>query len=729
MKKCVTTDNPLFNFAMMFIAPILLWIYIFKSFLNGSITLMGDTYALFSMFKFFYNNLFNGVIPIWDPFVVLGVPNIFIATSGVLSPLMAVFASLHFLGVDYYASFILFILFFFILGLAGFYLLVLEILGDRFLAWVAFIALLFSGMGPMLFNQLFIYFLFCPAVWMFYFILRFSRTFEVKYFVGIIVTTINMLCFYLPFFFFTVFLFFIIFSLFIYPARLIEFLKGLKQFILKHKKIFLGGVLVVVFALIPLLFTKVYQWQDLLFFCRLEPSEKIVLSEDALNKSSSSAMSFNEVSLGGTFGERIKGGRIFSHLDKYDYAIDDFFYIPVFVYILILITAFVSFRRKQLLILCMGLSVFLLSLGQLTPLHKFLFEIIFYFKYFRNFFFFMAYLIPILIIFAIYQLKQLLQAAQLGQNRWQNVIINTFLHLCFLGLLIGQGNILFTTYLTVFMSCILFNILFLKPNSFRIFIFLIMVLEPIQVFASYESSSLVFNFSAPSKHYIPLFNYQRLSSKVADPYSLYSGKSTRGVLWYDLVLQDSKGNIPPRPFVVTRFTYLLSKTINENVFLNYIAHKFYIYDQVKFQNQFSNLDMERLLSKNLDQVYLDEPLQEGMTLGAKGIAASALAISKDSDQFKVIHFDTNHIQLVTNFEANKFLVYTDSFEKHWKVFVNHHEQKLYRANMAFKGVWLPAGHNEVDFKFSIPGQKEVYLSSLILDCLLFVYLIGLLCLK
>ena len=160
MKKCVTTDNPLFNFAMMFIAPILLWIYIFKSFLNGSITLMGDTYALFSMFKFFYNNLFNGVIPIWDPFVVLGVPNIFIATSGVLSPLMAVFASLHFLGVDYYASFILFILFFFILGLAGFYLLVLEILGDRFLAWVAFIALLFSGMGPMLFNQLFIYFLF-----------------------------------------------------------------------------------------------------------------------------------------------------------------------------------------------------------------------------------------------------------------------------------------------------------------------------------------------------------------------------------------------------------------------------------------------------------------------------------------------------------------------------------------------------------------------------------------
>ena len=113
----MSDQKNIFNFLLMFIAPVLLWAYLFMPFLKGDITLNIDSYSLYSMFKYFFNNLFNGVVPIWDPFVKLGLPYICIPTSGVLSPFMAIFACLHFLGLNYYASFILFIFFYFICAL------------------------------------------------------------------------------------------------------------------------------------------------------------------------------------------------------------------------------------------------------------------------------------------------------------------------------------------------------------------------------------------------------------------------------------------------------------------------------------------------------------------------------------------------------------------------------------------------------------------------------------
>jgi uncharacterized membrane protein YfhO len=200
-------------------------------------------------------------------------------------------------------------------------------------------------------------------------------------------------------------------------------------------------------------------------------------------------------------------------------------------------------------------------------------------------------------------------------------------------------------------------------------------------------------------------------------------------------MKDSKGSIVDRPIIVSKFTYLLSKSINKNVFLSYIRNKFYLYDQVQFLKDFDNVKIEDVIKKNENLAFVAGPLSKeeqlnfSMLQAKVGASSSPLSVSNDTEKFKVVDFDPDHIQLITNFNTGKFLVYTDSFEKYWKVFINDHEQKLYRANIAFKGVWLPAGKDKVVFQYTMPGAKELYLLVLLLNCFLLIFFLRLMCLK
>ena len=49
--------------------------------------------------------------------------------------------------------------------------------------------------------------------------------------------------------------------------------------------------------------------------------------------------------------------------------------------------------------------------------------------------------------------------------------------------------------------------------------------------------------------------------------------------------------------------------------------------------------------------------------------------------------------------SRKFVVFNDSYYPGWMVFVNGREHPLYRANVAFKGVWIDAGPQDIEFRF------------------------------
>ncbi len=88
---------------------------------------------------------------------------------------------------------------------------------------------------------------------------------------------------------------------------------------------------------------------------------------------------------------------------------------------------------------------------------------------------------------------------------------------------------------------------------------------------------------------------------------------------------------------------------------------------------------------------------------------------------------------VTDFSANRlratvhvpgpggaWLVYADAFHPGWRAQVNASPAKVWKANLAFKALYLPPGDNAVDFDFTHPmRQAALWFIGLIGSCVLF----------
>jgi hypothetical protein len=79
----------------------------------------------------------------------------------------------------------------------------------------------------------------------------------------------------------------------------------------------------------------------------------------------------------------------------------------------------------------------------------------------------------------------------------------------------------------------------------------------------------------------------------------------------------------------------------------------------------------------------------------------------------LLSIDSNTVKFRTNFPAPKFLVYTDNFQSNWQGRINDRPAKIYKTNLAFKGLWLEPGEQTVVLRF---GKDSDYL----LNGLLFV---------
>ncbi len=88
----------------------------------------------------------------------------------------------------------------------------------------------------------------------------------------------------------------------------------------------------------------------------------------------------------------------------------------------------------------------------------------------------------------------------------------------------------------------------------------------------------------------------------------------------------------------------------------------------------------------------------------RGNETDVLPISGPSEILRVVDFDPNHLRIKTNFLRRKFLVFNDSYYSGWMVLVNGKKQPLYRTNIAFKGVWVDSGNQDVEFRFGTAGQ-------------------------
>src|SRR5689334_20577655 len=139
---------------LKFVLPLGLWAILMRGFLSQTIPFNMDTNTIYAVTKYYFNNVLNGVIPLWEPFVTLGRPFYAISICNLFNPVTQIILLLKVLGVPYNIAFSIYIALYFAAGCVGFYFLAKEVLKDKHAAYIAYVGLVFSSLGVSAFTQL-----------------------------------------------------------------------------------------------------------------------------------------------------------------------------------------------------------------------------------------------------------------------------------------------------------------------------------------------------------------------------------------------------------------------------------------------------------------------------------------------------------------------------------------------------------------------------------------------
>jgi hypothetical protein len=657
-----------------------------RDFVFGPIPVNMDTNTIYGVTKFYFNNLLNGVVPLWEPFISLGRPFYAIAICNLFNPVTLLVPLLKILGVNYAQAFVAYMVVYFFIGCAGFYFLAKEILQDRCMAYVAYVALMFSSLGASMFTQFTFLEMVVPGIWFFFFLVRFARRKDRGSFVGLSFSIMILISSYLPFYFMTVFLFFLLGVVFLYFKATRAFCRDFFQFILKNWRLSLFCLIGIVMAAAPLLAYKVLDsGGDVVApgrHCQYSSAEECY--ERTMGRQG--GMSYDEITRSGTLGERLDMQYLFGHLDKITYGSDSFLLLPFWIYVILGLSLLLPLRRLTVLLSVMAMGVGLTALGSASGLFGFLYRHIFFFAYFRNLFFLGAFLMPVLILLASYQLQLLLNTDPQSSSAKKVVILGVVaFHGCCFWFLRHFEGVPLISYVTLGLSttafCLYYFGLARAPLKVWTAIFaVILVLQPALVLKAYALNAGEFATNLPSMHVKPAFSWMRPLKAAVNNSRLYQFVHYED-FWYDMSMTDA----PPTvgyPQSAARWTFDLSEHTQAAALADYAQYKIVLYDDTHPQGR---------------------------------------PISGPGPELDVDHFDTNTLRLRTNFSKPTLLVYNDSYTTSWKAALDGMPVELLRSNQAFKGIKVPAGEHVAEFSYHPPGGSWVYLMA---TASLFIFLIS-----
>ncbi len=653
--------------------PFALWVFLFRDFVFGAIPVNMDTNTIYGVAKYYFNNLLNGVVPLWEPFIDLGRPFYALSICNIFNPVTQLIALLKLLGVHYYAGFLAYLLIYFFIALVGFYLLAFEIVKDRSHALWAYLLLLFSGLGLSIFTQMTLLEIFAPAVWFFYFCLCFASRPRLGNFLGMGFSAMIVLISYLPFYFLTFVGVCLVAGFIFYAAATKKFFTSLFKFIIQHKGWAVAVLAGIMVAAAPL---GAYKMMDATGdvvspgrHCQYASAQECY--DRTMNQKG--GMIYAEAVRSGALGERVDLGYFFTHLDKLTYGSDSFLFVPVFVFLLIVLAAFTRLNRLSLFLMVVGGVTAFIALGDTTPVHRFLYDHVFFFQYFRNLFFFSAFLIPLCILFAVLQMKSVLEwkLETFGQRKVAIVAI-LILHALFALFLSRYSGIVVTIWWTIGLSAVLFTMhyagLRLKIAVWEGFFALLICLQPAQVMVAYAANAVEFKSVLPHEHVVPQFQWMRPETPQSSDSKIYQFVPYED-FWYAMSMTDAPAKVG-YPQAASRWAFDLSQKVDHKTLADYARYKIVLYE---------------------------DPSQ------------AAIPVFGNSDVLRVRHFDPNQLALETNLARRMMLVYNDAFTGAWKVFVDGKQEELLRANTAFKGVWVNPGLHVVEFRYAPPGGQWLYI--------------------
>lgn len=705
--------SPKFNLTPFFLLSFGIWIYCFRDFLSGKFSLTSDALAYFEHFKFFIDQISNGVYPLWDPTRDGGVPvEFFLRRIGSHNPFYFLIIVLQKLGLSFLHAYLSFLAFYFFLGTVGFYCVAKQIFKDSLTAFVAFLFILFSSLGTRIFDS-YIILTFTPLMWCFYFWAGFFHSViptkvgispqvdprfhgdDKFYFTGGIFTLMILCNTYLPFYFAVILATFILSLAVCYWSFLKASIQKFVSFINHHRLFSIFWIMLFLISLLP----------GILFFSELSKGDiELPLRHSSLTSANALEVDPIWVTKWGLEEDLVYSQAYLNDLKHFKFAV---LYVPVFVWVILGMGMLIKCGRGQSFFLIWMLLLFFLS-AQQFPVYDFLNQHIFFFKYFRNLHFFLwLALLPIFIIFTVDQLKMMKE--QWSGNR-NFMLWTVMVHLVLLAYILNQTQPIAGTLISLGLSLLLlvgwFSGRIKSLNLVLSAFLLLMVIEPIQVFHNLGKNEGVIRRN-PYRYEKPYLE-MRLPEKPE---------------WMDeRELQDKKlltQNKIQGGYLGLKWFNLLHQQIDPSVFSlgNYLKKKFIVYDQAEWMS----LNMDRwediiqtlFLGRNKALISTDEKdrkkaetlIQLGNRMAQeKGFQPKARIVTQGDANFKIDHFDVNRIQFKTHFDSMKFLVYNDGYHPKWRARIDGKSVDVWQANAAFKGLWIPAGEHNIEFQYASPWE-------------------------
>lgn len=670
--------------------PFSIWCFLFWPIFSGKAVISSETLQIYSVVKFYIDNLKLGIFPLWDPFVMWGESTqIFLNYAGIYNPFWLLIIVFNACGLSFYYSFLFSIALYFWVGQFGFYLLAKTVLGDSRAAYFAFILFLFSSVSMSMFAQYHPQLLYIPSIWFFYFLLTFFKNPSRSSCVGLALASAVILTSYLPFYFLTVFLI-------VCPLMAACYFPTIKTAIPQIIRFARTRAITVILSagVLALSFLPGYH-------AYLSTVNKEVVAPfrnaNVEQKAGVDFTDYEKVSRNG-FASRMDLEDLYANLDMIQYGDDCFFYVAFFFYIVLIMGSGLRINRVMAMTALTALPLFLLIMAVGTGFHRFIFEHVPYFKLIRNMHFFLPFFLAAMILLVAEQLRVYFENRRelAGRHRFVFFLFVMVVHAGITLFLSRKYGVVDTSFWALGFSFLFWILFILGPKRWDAVIlpavlFLSVIVQPCEVIWRHNQKALkasaygnkaliekcaripsvkpVFSYMRPVSS-LPFGNddtaYSRIAMKDASRF-FENGFPT---FWsHDLTLKEPFGDLQ-----------------------QYTSYKFHVYDG------------------------------EGSLGNAVDLKTTA-AISGPSANFSVTHFDVNSIRIRTQYSGEKFLVYTDSYHKAWKAWINGKPVSIQRVNMAFKGLRLPPGINNIELRYSPSMAMVVSVSLSIALVLTFLFLL------
>lgn len=689
MGECrVFSQKALKYWLMALLVPVFAWAFLNKIWV-GRFFLGSDNTDFFYLLIYHFKNIIHGVYPLWNPYKSWGcLDYLYTQDIGASNPFCMIIPILLILGVKAYWAYAAYIVTFWMVGLLGFFFLLNRIYNSPRIAWAGTSLLMFTAGLAVFFSwDILGLYIFMPLGWFFGFLVGFVKSSDdpalKRNLFGLCFSSMFIAHLYLPFYFLTIFLTFIVSVILFARGWAIGFWGAAQRSLRRIPW-------AVIFCLVSFLFSL---WPTVDCYLKMKDPQNIsefYRGDNETKVGNAIVVSQQMIDIGG-LPSRASFSELFSSFEMGDEYLS---FVPLILFILVLLTLINRSSKVQRVIFLTAFLLLLIALTNVCPVQHFLYQHVYLFRLFRNYFFFWILFWSCGVVYVMGELKEFLKWEPVSPRQkvlyagWVIIV-----HGGAAGYLMTLEDVPMVSYVTVIASCLLFLARIFKTFRLRQGLFII-ALVFIGLWQPFYVLPWVRGVDHGQLDYVSdqgVFAYER-------PAFGNSNNEKNPSLHREKYFQDESG-FGEVGYIGQKGSDLLGQNIDRATLSGYVRYKFILYDQTKLVQE-SSIDWEavRRLVTFQDHAALIEDASGVISSGGKE-PLPALVIKGPSCDLKVIHFDVNSVDLSIHSDRRKFLVYNDSFHSGWHVLVDQHPVRLYRANIAFKGVWVGAGDHRVRFYF------------------------------